>query len=635
MARGVSIDLIVDPKGAIEGIGKASNSAEGATQFFSSMGKVGAAAIAAVGAAAIGAAAGLATATRSASKYADDILTLATNTNLSTDELQAYKYAAELTDVSFDTFTKSQGKFTKSMQDATRSGASPAAEAFASLGLSVTDSSGNLVDSTKLYWQAIDALGTVANETERTALAQDIFGKSGADMNSLIAQGSAGFQKLTEEARKNGAVMSGSQLEALGAFDDKMQSLTSTAEAAKNALGLTLLPVLDELAGSGTSALGEFTSALLDANGDLSKAGPAFESLGTNIAHALTTAIPKILQVATSLVTGLVDGIVKQAPKLISTAIPLLVNFTTGILAMLPAVLDAGVQVLIALVQGIAAAIPTLIPAALDAVFGLQDAILDNLPMLIDAGIQLLIGLAVGIIDAIPKLIDRIPVIISSVISSLIGAIPQLVVAGVQLFVAIVKNLPAIILGIISAVPEIVNALVGTLGDPKFWKQMGDAGLQLIRGLWEGIKNAGAWLWRQISGFFNGVINNIKNLFGIHSPSTLFGDFGGNMIAGLVGGIKGGYGLVTRTMGDLSDKVSGGFQGSLAATAKATVATSVSASSTPTGGGDGFSPDPELRTLMRNLISAVGAIQPGWILPEQLSRTTQVGTSRLTALGAT
>lgn len=618
MAKGVQIDLIVDPKGAIEGIGKASDSASSATSVFSSLGKIGATAVAALGTAAVAAAGSLALATRSASKYADDILTVATNTGLSTDELQAYKYAAELTDVSFDTFVKSQGKFTKSMQDSTRSATSPAAEAFAALGLSVTNSDGSLKDSTKLYWESIDALKGVSNETERTALAQDIFGKSGADMNSLIAQGSAGFKELTEQARANGAVMSGEQLNALGAFDDKMQSLTATVGAAKNALGLTLLPILDDLAGDGGNALGQFTSALLDANGDLTKAGPAFETLGTNIGAALTTAIPKILQVATSLVSGLVDGIVKQAPQLIQTAIPLIVNFTTGILKMLPAILNAGIKVLVALVQGIAAALPTLIPAAVDAVVGLVKALVDNAPLVLQAGLELILGLAKGIIDSIPALIaalpaiiigiidyvigaipmvidagiqlllalvgalpdiivgivDAIPKIISGIITAVIGAIPKLIDAGVKLLIALVENTPTIIVEIIKAIPEIIKGIVGAFTDPAMLGQIAKAGSQLIMGLWNGIKDMGAWLWKQISGFFNGVISNIKNLFGIHSPSTVFAGFGDNMIAGLVGGIKGGYGLVTNTMGDLSEKVSDGFQSSLAVDAKTTVAAS-------------------------------------------------------------
>lgn len=152
MARGVSIDLIVDPKGAVDGLKVASDESSKATEFFKDLGKVGAAAVAAVGAAVVGAAAGLTAATVSAGKYADEILTAATNTNLSTEELQAYRYAAEQMDVSFETFTASQGKFVKSMNEAT-SGTGPAAEGFAALGLSVTDANGNLLDSTDSYIQ--------------------------------------------------------------------------------------------------------------------------------------------------------------------------------------------------------------------------------------------------------------------------------------------------------------------------------------------------------------------------------------------------------------------------------------------------------------------------------------------------
>lgn len=570
MAKGVTIDLIVDPKGAIDGIDKASGSAGNATSIFASLGSIGATAVAAVAGAAVAAAGALTAATVSAGQYADEILTASTNTGIGTDQLQAYKYAAEQMDVSFDTFVSSQGKFTKSMQSAT-AGTGPAAEGFAALGLSVTDSAGNLVDSETLYWQAIDALGQVSNETERTALAQQIFGKSGAEMNSIIAQGSEGFAALTEEARKNGAIMSGPQLEALGAFDDKMAGLTSTVDAAKNALGLTLLPVLDQLAGDGTSALGSFTSALLEADGDLSKAGPAFASLGTNVATALTTAIPKILEVGSSLISGLIKGIVSQGPKLIQTAIPLLVSFVTGILGMLPSILDAGLKILVALVQGIAAALPTLIPAAVDAVIGLVTALIDNLPMLITAGIQLLLGIAMGLIDALPQLIEQIPTLITGIITALVGAIPQLISAGVQLFIALVSNLPAIIGGLIAAIPAIINGIVGAFTDPKFLKKMGDAGMQLIRGLADGIKGAGDWLWKQISNFFGGIIDQIKNLFGIRSPSTVFAGFGRYMIQGLEKGLTGPNSL-SPIMSDLSSQVTNGFTGAVDFQARASAA---------------------------------------------------------------
>lgn len=59
-----------------------------------------------------------------------------------------------------------------------------------------------------MYWEVIDALGEVSNETERDAIAMQLFGKSAQDLNPLIAQGSEGIAALTEEAKRMGAVLS-------------------------------------------------------------------------------------------------------------------------------------------------------------------------------------------------------------------------------------------------------------------------------------------------------------------------------------------------------------------------------------------------------------------------------------------
>lgn len=615
MAKGVSIDLIVDPTKAIDGIDKVSGKAEGASKFLAGLGGAVAVGAAAATAAVAGVATGLTAASVSAAAYADEILTTATNTNISTEALQAYKYAAELTDVSFETFVKSQGKFTKSMADSARTGTGPAAEAFAALGLSVTDANGDLVDSTQLYWQAIDALANVSNETERTALAQQLFGKSGAEMNSLIAVGSEGFAELAAQAQAAGAIMSGEQLAALGAFDDKLQAMTSTVDAAKNALGLTLLPVLDELAGSGTSALGTFTSGLLAADGDMSKAGPAFEQLATDIVSSLTTAVPKVLEVATSLVTGLISGIVSQAPKLITAAVPLLVQFATGILGMLPQILDAGVKVLVALIQGIATALPQLIPAAVAAIVGLVSALVQNLPLLLDAGLQLILGLVTGLVTALPQLIAALPGIIIGIVEFLVNAIPTIIEAGINLFMALIEALPDIIIGIVTAIPQIIigiqvaliNALpliieagiklflalitamptivqeiamatpqivTGIVGAiSASMPQLVSAGRDLIMGLWNGMVGMRDWLWGRVSGFFNDMLSNVMGLLGIHSPSTVFAGFGDNLVLGLEKGLTGPNNLKS-IMSDLSQQVTSGFSGGLNVRAQALVKSS-------------------------------------------------------------
>ena len=101
---------------------------------------------------------------------------------------------------------------------------------------------------------------------------------------------------------------------------------------------------------------------------------------------------------------------------------------------------------------------------------------------------------------------------------------------------SLIKNLPSIIVEIVKAVPQIISALVkgfmGSIG------QIVQVGGNLIKGLWQGISDAGAWLWNKISGFFGGVVDRIKNFFGIHSPSTLFAGLGDNMAEGLGQGFE-------------------------------------------------------------------------------------------------
>ena len=120
---------------------------------------------------------------------------------MSVESLQAYSYAADLVDVSLDTLTGSMAKNVKSMSNAAQ-GSAKYADAYKQLGVSVTNADGSLRNSEDVYWEVIDALGKVSNETERDALAMQLFGKSAQDLNPLIAQGSAGIAALTDEAHR-------------------------------------------------------------------------------------------------------------------------------------------------------------------------------------------------------------------------------------------------------------------------------------------------------------------------------------------------------------------------------------------------------------------------------------------------
>lgn len=196
-----------------------------------------------------------------AAAYADEILTTATVTRMSTDDLQAYSYAAELVDVSLETLTKSMAKNVKSM-DSARDGSESYTEAYEKLGVAVTDANGNLRNSEDVYWDVIDALGGVADETERDAISMQIFGKSAQDLNPLIAQGSDGIAKLKDEAKEMGAVLDGDALTALGATDDSLQRLNQQAEIFKRTIGANIAPVVQDVADAATEALGKIVEAI-------------------------------------------------------------------------------------------------------------------------------------------------------------------------------------------------------------------------------------------------------------------------------------------------------------------------------------------------------------------------------------
>ena len=191
------------------------------------------------------AAAAMLEASQAGAAYADDILTMATVTGLSTDTLQEYKYMADLVDVSLDTVTGSMTKLTSSMKKA-KEGKGEAAEAFRELNVAVTDSSGKLRSVEDVWGEAITALGKIENEAERDAAAMTIFGKSAKDLNPLIEKGSDELDKLRQEAHDAGYVLSGSALTALGKQQDAMDRLAKKTEAAGNRFAEKLAPSMEK-----------------------------------------------------------------------------------------------------------------------------------------------------------------------------------------------------------------------------------------------------------------------------------------------------------------------------------------------------------------------------------------------------
>ena len=450
-------------------------------------------AVAAVGAAtAAGIAAGakvIADTTTQAAVYADNFATLSTTTGVAVETLQAYAAVSELVDVSTETLTGSMTKNFAAMQKAAEGNESYAA-AYEALGVTVTDENGKLRDSETVYWELIDALGNVEDETERDALAMTLFGKSAKDLNPLIETGTEALHGMMEEAKASGAVLSEDTLNSLLGVSDTMEQMKTGAEAVQNNFGALGATLMTEVYGGVAEVEKAFTAMIAAAaNG---------EEITDEMKENFTQSI---------------------------------VDLVRGVAEALPALLEALGEIFEAALEAIGEALPMISATLIEYLPQLTDTILSFLPTLLQVGLELFVALIGALPEIIKQICAAIPEIITAIVDALLSdeMITQIINSGVELLIALVENLPQIIKSIVSAIPRIITALVTAFMDNK--DKIKEVGSNLIQGLVQGIQDMAAWVKEKISGFFGGVVDSIKDFFGIHSPSRLFRDEIGRMLA--------------------------------------------------------------------------------------------------------
>lgn len=371
----------------------ASNLGEGLVKGAEIAGKAVVASLAAIGAACVAAGKEIYNLTNEAGQYADTILTMSETTGVAAEDLMKWEYASQFIDTSVDTITGSMKKLTTNM--ASESAATSAA--FAQLGVSVTDSTGQMRDNEDVFWDVIDALGNVANETERDQLAMQLLGKSATDLNPLINAGSQAFKDLGDHAQEAGLIMSTDSLQAFGEYDDAMNEMKATLTAAGRSVAAVFLPAMKEVIGGVTEVVQAFIGMVQGAEGASDKFENAISNLIDRVTGLFDQWLPKVLETGVNILIKLTDGIIKAIPKL-TAALPKVINtLLTFIINNLPQIIESGVSILSALIQGIISAIPTLISNLPQIITAIVQGLLSGLTSIKDVGVALVKGLWEGI----------------------------------------------------------------------------------------------------------------------------------------------------------------------------------------------------------------------------------------------
>lgn len=253
MAGGMNIftlfgSILVDSDKANDSLQKTEKKAEGLASKLgggiATAGKFGLA-IGGAAVAAGGAMAGLALNAADAMGAIDDS---AQRAGMSAEEFQKYAYAAKLSGMETATLEGAMIKQQKAFTDA-KEGSKGMSEAYSRLGIDIE----SIGSSSEAFDQVISRLADMEDETERNALANDIFGKSYAELAPLLNNGAEGINKLKEEAVELGGVMSNEAVAAGAEFGDQLDKV-------KTAFGGVILKIGEEL----MPIIGQFLNWVLD-----------------------------------------------------------------------------------------------------------------------------------------------------------------------------------------------------------------------------------------------------------------------------------------------------------------------------------------------------------------------------------
>lgn len=380
--------------------------------------------------------------TTGAASLADEINTLSKTTGLSTDTLQELNYASKILDVDTSTVTGSITKLTKTMNSAA-DGSETTAAKFEALGISYLDSSGEMRNAEDVFWDAIDALGQIDNETERDAAAMELFGKSAKELNPLIEAGSDAFKELADEANEVGYVMDGETLDSFQALQDNLDRLDSLSVAVSNSFGGVLLPVLTDLSTDGVSLLGDFSAALADADGDIEAIGQIIEEFAPQAIELVNKYSPQIISIIEKVFGTVLDIAISLAPQILSLAGSLIEQLGEAIADNAEALALAFGELLSSAVNSIVSLLPVLIPIAIELVLTLVNAILDNASLIIDSAVLLIMTLVNSLLapEQISAILLAAVSIITTLLNGLTNALPNLIPVAMNAIFTIVDTL--------------------------------------------------------------------------------------------------------------------------------------------------------------------------------------------------
>lgn len=193
-------------------------------------------------------AAGLAAMVRSALESADALNKLSQRVGITVEALSTLVPAAELSGVSAQTFETGLKKLATTMFEAA-TGSEESARRLKALGVEFKNQDGTLRATDAVLLDLADRFKAMPDGAQKSALAVQLFGKSGAELIPFLNQGREGIAALTGEMEALGVQIGGDTAAQAEVFNDSLAKLKLAATSLANRVIEAFLPALNEMAG--------------------------------------------------------------------------------------------------------------------------------------------------------------------------------------------------------------------------------------------------------------------------------------------------------------------------------------------------------------------------------------------------
>ena len=274
--------------------------------------------------------AGLTAMVKSAIDTGDALDEMSQRVGVSVETLSVWKPAAEQSGVSGESFEKGLRKLSTTMVEAA-TGSEDAARGFSAVGVEFKNQDGTLRATDQVLLDLADRFKAMPDGAEKTALAVQLFGKSGAELIPFLNQGRDGINELAAEMQALGVQMSSETAAQAGNFNDALDKLKLATTSIGNQIIASLLPALNDMAGGMVESAkqGGTLRVILDGVVLVLKTlalgaatvGKAFVALGEAIGAGVAAAVEALkgnTEGAKAIIADLKGNLVKRLDELAS-----------------------------------------------------------------------------------------------------------------------------------------------------------------------------------------------------------------------------------------------------------------------------------------------------------------------------